>query len=95
LRINSSLPTNRQTKWRVRGIFLALVPVPPLSQILETLEKAFQGDFERVISIVETDLVPPSSRGISSVPRFTRSTLRFFMNLRLVISATSTAVDMA
>jgi len=44
------------------------------------------------ISIVETFLVPPSSRAISSVPMVILLTLESFTNLRLAISAVSTAV---
>ena len=49
------------------------------------------------ISIVETilDLLSPSLGGISAVPIAMLFTFRSFMNLFLVISATSTAVVIA
>ena len=51
----------------------------------------------KVISIVDTFLVllSPSLGGISSVPIVIFPTFSSFMNLRLVISATSTAVVIA
>ena len=48
--------------------------------------------FLRPISIVETARVPPPSCARSSVPMTIPSMLSCFMNRRLVISATSTAV---
>ena len=48
--------------------------------------------FLRLISIVETARVPPPSWGKSSVPMTIPLMLSCFMNRRLVISATSTAV---
>jgi hypothetical protein len=51
----------------------------------------------KVTSIIETfrGLVSPSLGGISSVPMVILPMLRSFMNLCLVISTASTAVDIA
>ena len=72
-------------------ILLNIIQIPPVTELFVLRARLFLDHRVKVISIVETFFVLPSSRGISSVPMVI---LLFssFINLRLVISATSTAV---